>query len=225
MLGMSKHTLRVRILSCGGTQDLMSEQEAVFLNSSLGLFRNVRDIGRATPRAQASMVRAYKPEDALSAFSASDDLLHLIAHGVSAKEMATRARLDPTISADDDRAPGPGIQVGIKAMSAKRLREEAERGLRLPEIVVSTVCGFDGAVWHSVLRELGVKLVIASGAQVTPANLASFDMAFYSALLARVRKGKSTIDRVEHAFDLARAHYSAIHAIGTPKVTFRLTRL
>lgn len=222
---MAKHTLRVQILSCGGTQDLMSEQEAMFLNSSLGLFRNVRDIGRATPRAQASMVRAYKPEDALGAFSADDDLLHLIAHGVSAKEMATREGLDHTISPDDARAPGPGIQVGIKAMSARRLRDEAARGLRMPEVVVSTVCGFDGAVWHSVLRALGVKIVIASGAQVTPANLASFDMAFYSALLARVHKGKSTLDRVESAFGLARGHYSAIHAIGTPKVTFRLTHL
>ena len=54
----SKQTLNIRILSCGGMFDLMSEQEATFLNSSLGLFRNVQDLGRAVPRANASRNRA-----------------------------------------------------------------------------------------------------------------------------------------------------------------------
>jgi hypothetical protein len=119
---VSKQTLNVRVLSCGGMFDLMSEQEANFLNSSLGLFRNVQDFGRATPRANASMVRAYRPSDLYGALTATDDLLHLIAH-----------------------ASGKEIQVGAKSkVTASELTARAAIGLRMPQVVVSTACKFDG---------------------------------------------------------------------------------
>jgi hypothetical protein len=76
----SKQTLNIKIISCGGMFDLMSEQEASFLHGSLGLFRNVKDLGRAVPRANASMVRAYRPQDLFDAMTSDDDILHLIAH-------------------------------------------------------------------------------------------------------------------------------------------------
>lgn len=57
---------------------------------------------------------------------------------------------------------------------------------------------------------------------MTPAALTAFDMAFYSALLAQVRKGKSLTERVAASFALADQHYRAIHATGTPFAKFTL---
>jgi len=47
------------------------------------------------------------------------------------------------------------------------------------------------------------KILIATKDEPTPAALTAFDMAFYSALLARVRRTKSLTDRVEAAFEVA----------------------
>jgi hypothetical protein len=183
--------------------DLMSEQEANFLNSSLGLFRNVEDLGRAHPRANASMVRAYRKQDVFGALSANDDVLHLIAH-----------------------ASGTELQVGPKdKIAASDLEARAAKGMRMPEIVVSTACRFDSRTWHACLSGLGVKLLIASSAAVKPANLAAFDMAFYAALLSRVHKNKTTLERVEASFDAANQYYKAIHAVGTSFAKFSLTHL
>ena len=183
--------------------DLMSEQEATFLNSSLGLFRNVQDLGRAVPRANASMVRAYRPEHFYSALANTDDILHLIAH-----------------------ADGNSLQVGAAPrVAATELNERAAKGLRMPEVVVSTACKFDSRAWRECLRNLGVKVLIAAAASVSPANLVAFDMAFYSALLSQVRKGATTIERVEASFTLADRHYRDVHALGTPFAKFSLTHL
>jgi len=199
----AKQTLNIKILSCGGMVDLMSEQEATFLNSSLGLFRNVQEQGRATPRANASMVRAYRPAHFYSALTMGDDLLHLIAH-----------------------ANATTLQVGAGSkITAAKLEVRAGKGLRMPQVVVSTACKFDGPAWHQCLRALGVQVLIAARDSVTPANLASFDMAFYSALLARIRKGMTIVERVEESFKLADRHYRDIHAPGTPFAKFSLIHL
>jgi len=183
--------------------DLMSEQEAVFLNSALPLFRNVVDLGRAAPRANPSMVRAYKPDHVFDALTETDDLLHLIAH-----------------------ASDTHLQVGLTHhVPAADLVVRATKGTRMPKVVVSTACKFSSTDWNDALKALGVEVLIAADAAVTPANLTAFDMAFYSALLSRVRRGRSTVDRVIESFELADRHYRDIHAAGTPFAKFRLTRL
>lgn len=202
----SKQTLQITILSCGGMSDLMSEQEANFLNSALGLFRNVPSYGRGTPRAQPVMVRVYRPSEAKNALqSCNSDIVHLIAHG----------------GAD---SKGAFIAVGPKRLYAKELLKAHRQGggLALPEVVISTVCEFDNAEWQSTLKTLGVKVLVASTKPVTPANLAAFDMAFYSALLSRVYRSKTTVDRVAGAFSTAKGFYKDIHAKGTPKAPFAL---
>ncbi|MBK6870744.1 MAG: hypothetical protein IPG94_04910 [Kineosporiaceae bacterium] len=199
----AKQTLNIKILSCGGMFDLMSEQEASFLNSSLVLFRNVQDLGRARPRANASMIRAYRATDLFSSLTHADDILHLIAH-----------------------ANGTELQVGAKTrVSASELKALAAKGLRMPEVVVSTACKFDSKTWHDCLANLGVKILIAAAASVSPANLAAFDMAFYSALLTQVRKGQETLERVRASFQLAERYYGSIHAVGTSYARFKLTDL
>lgn len=69
------------------------------------------------------------------------------------------------------------------------------------------------------------RLVTRPETSPSPAALTSFDMAFYSALLAQRRRGKSLIEPVSESFDLADAHHRAIHATGTPFAKFKLALL
>lgn len=184
--------------------DLMSEQEANFLNTSLSLFRNVQELGRSLPRANVSLTRAHNPSQFRAGCSDRYDLLHLIAHG-SAAELAIGQR---------------------HRIAADQLVEEAKSsGLRLPAVVVSTACKLNSKAWHAALRACGVDLLIAADQAVTPANLLAFDMSFYSALLSQVYRGNDTVFRVKESFRLGDAHYRAIHAPGTPFAKFRLTDL
>ena len=200
----AKQTLNIKILSCGGLTDVMSELEASFLASALGLFRTQIQMGKATPRAKPSLIRAYKPADFVSALDDGDDLLHLIAHG---------ARND-------------GLQVGIKTIYASELRELAvSEGLRLPPVLVSTSCEFGTQGWRDTLRDFGVRIMIASSRQIPPGHLAAFDMAFYSALLSRIYKGHEIDHRVRESFKLANEYYKSIYAVGSKPTPFHLTEL
>lgn len=198
----SKQVLEIKVVSCGGMIDLMSEQEAAFLVSSLGLFRNVPNHGRATPRANVSFVRAYTSKDFYRAVTSNDDVLHLIAHATAAKLQTGNGKSDVTA-------------VSLEAAAAKG-------DVAMPEIVVSTGCSFQSAAWRSALKAAGVKVLIAARTKVTPANLVAFDMAFYSAFLSQVRRGKSTIERATESFALGDSHYRGIHATGTPFARFTL---
>lgn len=199
----SKQTLSINVMSCGAMLDLMSEQEANFLNTSLSLFRNVQELGRSLPRANVSLTRVHNPGQFKASCSNRFDLLHLIAHGDAA-----------------DLAIGHKYRI-----AAEELAEEAKSGLRLPPVVVSTACKMNSKAWHAALRACGVDLLIAADQAVTPANLLAFDMSFYSALLSQVRRGRDTDFRVKESFRLADEHYRAIHALGTPFAKFRLTDL
>ena len=183
----------------------MSEQEAIFLTSSLGLFRNVKDFGRATPRANTSLVRVYKAQDFYDGLKDDDDLLHLIAHADAT-----------TLQTGNGKSSVKATDVLARATTA---------GLTMPKVVVSTACNFHSPDWQAALKAAGVQVLIASRSEVTPANLTAFDMAFYSALLSRVRKTMSTAERVKESFALADQHYRAIHADGSPFAKFRLTEI
>lgn len=199
----AKQTLDVTVLSCGGMRDLMSEQEANFLNSALALFRNVQDYGNATPRANVSMIRAYKAQHFFSGIKANADVLHLIAH-----------------------ANETHLEVGHKKVAAQEIVDRAAKGtLTMAPVVVSTACQFGSETWGAALRAAGVRVVVAANSAVTPANLAAFNMAFYAALLSRVRKNSSTVDRVCASFTLADEYYRALHAKGTPFAKFSITEL
>ncbi len=183
---------------------MMSEQEATFLMHSLGLFRNVKDVGRAVPRANASLTRAYTESDFFRAVGSNDHLLHLIAHG-DTENLQTGN--------------------GKSTVTATKLSEKGKKGLRLPPIVVSTACEFQSGSWRAALADCKVQILIAADSEVTPANLTAFDMAFYSALLTRVRKGADTRTRVQQAFELANRYYRDMHAQGTPFSKFSLHTL
>jgi hypothetical protein len=199
------HVPEIKVISCGGMFDLMSEQEASFLVSALGLFRNVQDVGRALPRANVSLVRAYTQRDFLRGLNDDAHLLHLISHASSTNLQTGN---------------------GKSQVTAAQVQELGERGrLSIPEIVVSTACGFQSAEWQAALKACGAGVLIAANTEVTPANLTAFDMSFYSALLSQVRKGLSNVQRVEASFALADAHYRSIHAAGTPFAKFSLTHL
>src|SRR4051794_31724205 len=121
-MASATQVLEIRVLSCGGMLDLMSEQEAAFLVSSLGLFRNVRHVGRATPRANVSLARVYTESDFYRAASSNDHILHLIAHGTGTSLQTGNGKSNVTAALVEDRA---------------------KRGkLSMPEVVVSTLCGF-----------------------------------------------------------------------------------
>jgi len=185
--------------------DLMSELEAAFLVNSLGLFRNQVDRGRATPRGNVNLVRAYTAKDFYRGIGGTEDLLHLIGHADSS-----------TLQTGD----------GKSLVTAEEVEKRAVKGtLKIPEIVVCTNCKFQSFPWRSALKAAGVKVLIASSKNVTPANLTAFDMSFYSALLSQVRRGTSTVDRVEASFKLANKYYKAIHAVGTQYAPFALERL
>ena len=202
---LSTQVLKIKVLTCGGMTDQMSEQEAAFLINSLGLFRNVEHFGRATPRANVNLVRAYTAADFFRGVAGDENILHLIAHADASKLQTGNAKSTVTAADLEDRA--------------------ARKGLFLPEVVVSSGCKFQSVAWRSALASAGVKLLIAAQKTVTPANLTAFDMSFYSALLSQVRRGHSTLDRVEASFKLADKHYRAIHAKGTPFARFELQRL
>ena len=193
------------MLTCGGMFDQMSEGEATFLVSALGLFRNVQDQGRAVPRANVNLVRAYNTADFYRGLSGAEDILHLIAHADST-----------TLQTGNSRS----------GVVADELQRRAARGnVTVAPIVISTCCSFQSAAWRAALREAGATILIAAPQAVSPANLAAFDMAFYSALLSRVRRGKETVQRVRESFTIANRHYRAVHAEGTPFARFSLERL
>lgn len=183
----------------------MSEMEASFLVSSLALFRNQKDFGKAKPRANVNLMRAYTSEDFYRSVTGDEDILHLIGH-----------------------ANGERIEVGTgkaKVLASNLAAFCSNKDRSLPEIFVSTGCGMHSARWRECLAECGVKVMIAAEGDVTPANLVAFDMAFYSALLSQTYKGKSLTERVNESFEIADTHYRAIHAKGTPFAKFQLSKL
>jgi hypothetical protein len=192
--------LDIRVVNCGGLRDLMSEMEASFLVSALGLFRNHEDLGRGYPRANVNLARAYRASDFYRAAFSDAHILHVIGH-----------------------AHGSELEVGVakKRVRADELENEAKKARgALPPVVISTGCKLQSAPWRAGLKAAGAKVLIASSQNVTPAALTAFDMAFYSALLAQVRRGKSLEERVEASFAAADTHYRAIHATGTPYAKF-----
>jgi hypothetical protein len=118
----SKQVLEIKVLTCGGMIDQMSEQEASFLVSSLGLFRNVVHHGRATPRANVNLVRAYTDRDFYRGVSGTEDVLHLIAHADASRLQTGNGKSNVTASGFEERAKHGWIT--------------------LPEVVVSTGCSF-----------------------------------------------------------------------------------
>jgi hypothetical protein len=202
----NQQVLDITIVNCGGLRDLMSEMEASFLVSALGLFRNVQDLGRAKPRANVNLVRAYEPKGFYDAAMGPSHLLHVIGHATK------RGQLEVSYAKARVEASDLGRQ-------ARRRRHQ------LPPIVVATGCEMQSTRWQAGMREAGAEVLIASETSPSPAALTSFDMAFYSALLAQQRRGKTLIERVSESFDLADAHHRAIHAVGTPFAKFKLVVL
>lgn len=197
--------LDIRVINCGGLRDLMSEMEASFLVSALGLFRNHQDLGRGYPRANVNLTRAYRAQDFYRAAFGEAHVLHIIGH-----------------------AHGSELDVGVakKRVRAEDLAREAKRvGGSLAPIVVSTGCKLQSRAWRDGMKAAGAQVLIASSQDVTPAALTAFDMSFYSALLAQVRRGKTLTDRAEASFKAADRHYRAIHAAGTPFAKFTLRKL
>jgi hypothetical protein len=202
----NRQVLDITIVNCGGLRDLMSEMEASFLVSALGLFRNVQDLGRAKPRANVNLVRAYDPKGFYDAAMGPAHLLHVIGHATAAGELE--------------------VSYAKPRVDARNLdREARKRGLQLPPIVVATGCQMQSPGWRAGMAAAGAEVLIASETSPSPAALTSFDMAFYSALLAQQRRGKTLIERVSESFDLADAHHRAIHAVGTPFAKFKLVVL
>src|ERR1022692_1856389 len=199
---MAKQVLDIKVLSCGGMFDLMSEQEASFLTTSLGLFRNREQQGKGLPRANVNLVRAYRASDFYRGFAGDEDLLHLIAH------------------TDKDSLKTGNHKSLVTASEVKRLGDRGE--LMAPSVIVSTGCNFRSSAWRDALKATGVQVLIAAHQTVTPQCLTAFDMSFYSALLSCIRRGEGTIQRVRASFDLAQKHYEAIHAEGTPHARFVL---
>jgi hypothetical protein len=194
--------VEIKIVNCGGLRDLMSEMESSFLVSALGLFRNQQDFGKGMPRANVNLLRAYDAKGFYRAAFGEADLLHVIGH-----------------------ANGDELDVGLakKRVKASDLPTQATKtSASLPAIVVSTGCKLQSTAWQAGPKAAGAEVLIATKDNVTPAALTAFDMAFYSALLGRVRKGKTLRERVEASFKLADRHYRAIHAKGTPFAKFSL---
>jgi hypothetical protein len=201
----AKQILDIKVINCGGLRDLMSELESSFLVSSLGLFRNQQDFGRGTPRANVNLVRAYDAKDFYRAAFGEADVLHIIGH-------CTGSQLD--------------VGVAKKRVSASDLASEAKKAQALlPPVVVGTGCKLQSTAWRRGFKAAGAEILVASKDDVTPAALTAFDMAFYSALLAQVRKGVALLDRVDASFELADEHYRGIHAKGTPFAKFSAKRL
>lgn len=201
----AKQVLDIRILNCGGLRDLMSEMEASFLVSALGLFRNQEDFGKGKPRANVNLTRAYDARDFYRAAFTDADVLHVIGH-----------------------ASGNELDIGLakKRVKAGELAQQARKqSVSVPPVIVSTGCKLQSKAWQAGFKSAGAQILIASKDNVTPAALTAFDMAFYSALLTRIRKGKTLVERVEASFDLANDHYKAIHAKGTPFAKFALVKL
>jgi hypothetical protein len=205
MVVSSSQVLSIKLLSCGGLRDLMSEMEVSFLVSSLPLFRNVEGIGLGKPRANVNLARAYTEPDFYKSVFGDDQLLHLIAHA----------------NGSDLEVGWAGKKVSAVDFAAKALK----LGKAMPSIIVSTGCGLQGKPWQAAFKNAGAKILIAAPQVVTPANLTAFDMSFYSALLAQTRKGTGLVDRVVASFELADRHYRAIHPPGTRFAKFELQHL
>ena len=202
---MGSQILDIRVVNCGGLRDLMSEMESSFLVSALGLFRNREDLGRGYPRANVNLVRAYHSRDFYVAAAAGGDILHIIGH-----------------------ANGDELEIGVarkRVQAAGVARETGKAGGQMAPVVISTGCKLQSAGWRAGFKAAGAEILIATANNVTPAALTAFDMAFYSALLAQVRKGRTLNERVIESFALADQHYRAIHAAGTTFAKFTLEQL
>ncbi|SDT74309.1 hypothetical protein SAMN04489716_6941 [Actinoplanes derwentensis] len=156
------------------------------------------------PRANVSMSRAFNKTELLSFTKQPVHILHIIAHGQGPKIQTGNGKTNTT--ADD-----------FTRMGAK--------GDKLPETVVSTACTFFNDAWKVALKACGVRILIASPDEVTPANLTAFDMSFYAALLSSTRRGMSTLDRVDESFKLANDYYRSLWPSGTKFAKFKLVRL
>lgn len=201
----ASQVLDINVVNCGGMRDLMSEMESSFLVSALGLFRNQQDFGRGKPRANVNLARAYDAEDFYRAVFREADLVHIIGH-------ANSSELD--------------VGLAKKRVRATDLSGRAKKaGRSLPPVVISTGCKLQSASWRKGLKAAGADVVIATKDDATPSALTAFDMAFYSALLARVRKTKTLQERVEASFDAADKHYRAIHAKGASFAKFTHKKL
>jgi hypothetical protein len=201
----ARHVLDIRVINCGGLRDLMSEMESSFLVSSLGLFRNRQDFGKGKPRANVNLIRAYDARDFYRAAYGPAHVLHIIGHS-HANE----------------------LEVGVSKgrVKAKELEKHAKKAsATLPPVIVATGCRMQSTTWRAGMKAAGAKVLIASKDSPSPAALTSFDMAFYSALLAQVRIGRTLIERAEASFRLADKHYRAIHAVGTPFAKFSMEKL
>lgn len=201
----NRQVLDINIVNCGGLRDLMSEMEASFLVSALGLFRNVQDLGRAKPRANVNLIRAYDPKGFYDSAVRDAHLLHVIGH-------ADKDKLEVSYAKARVKASELGVQ-------ARR------RGRQLPPIIVATGCKMQSDAWRAGMRAAGAEVLIASETEPSPAALTSFDMAFYSALLAQQRRGKTLVERISESFVLADEHYRKIHAVGSPFAKFKLIAL
>lgn len=201
----AKQVLSIKVLNCGGLRDLMSELEASFLVSALGLFRNRIEFGRGKPRANVDLDRAYDSNDFYRSVVQPTDILHLIAH-----------------SNDEE------LEVGIakKRVTPTGLVRQVKRSKStLAPVVISTGCRFQSTPWQNALRNTGVRILIAANGDVSPANLTAFDMAFYSALLSQIRKKTPTDERVRESFKLAYAYYRSLYPRGTRFAKFSLVDL
>ena len=149
----SRQVLDIKILSCGGMFDLMSELEAAFLVEvarALPKYRRLRTRHTSRKREprpahtpQKTSTRGWGRQPA--------DLLHLIGHADAS-----------TLQTGDGRSLVTASEVEKRAIKGK---------LTIPEVVVCTNCKFQSSHWRRALKAAGVKVLIASSKTVTPANL------------------------------------------------------
>lgn len=148
------------------------------------------------PIVDIDFVRSRDPETVLAAFTASCDVLHVMAHGDSSET--------PMFFSSDEAVTFSLDELGEKA---------ANRGKGIcAKVVIADGCRTGTGIWHDAVRDcLHEDLVyIGTSSAVGWHESTTYCSAFYSALLRNKGKGCSVGQQVETAAGRAEEAYTLL---------------
>ena len=197
---------RVSLLDIG--LDSSFDAAMTFVQSTL---QNI-NVGYHRPIVDIDFVRSRDPDTVLTAFTASCDVLHVMAHG---DHVTT-----PTFSSSDGRTSIPLDVLGAEA---------AERGRGISaQVVIADGCRTGTGAWQKAVRDClqGDVVYIGTSAQIGWYESGVFCSAFYGAFLRNRGLGLTVAEQAEDAAERAVRAYTLLTDKNCPfrVVTLRPSR-
>jgi hypothetical protein len=149
------------------------------------------------PVVDIDFVRSRDPDTVLTAFTASCDVLHVMAHG-------DQVAASPTFSSSDEKT-----NISLEKLGATA----ADRGRGISTgAIVADGCKTGTGAWQQAVRDClhGDVTYIGTSAQVGWYESTAFCSAFYSALLRNKGKGLTPAEQAQDAAERAQQAYTLL---------------